>query len=161
MLDSDLAELYRVETRALVQSVKRNIERFPEDFMFQLATEEAEAMRSQTAIASGVSTFGRGSRPLWGRRTQRVSRLPTARSTTPSREGSLPRQRSPGCAPHSKAGNGGGDSPRSWRARPRAAGGLTIRRRLKTCPTIRRGTRRMRWIVVHIVRGGAENRGKM
>jgi hypothetical protein len=39
MLDSDLAELYRVETRALVQSVKRNIERFPEDFMFQLTTE--------------------------------------------------------------------------------------------------------------------------
>ncbi|MGA9625294.1 MAG: ORF6N domain-containing protein [Bryobacteraceae bacterium] len=36
MLDSDFAELYRVETRALIQSVKRNIERFPEDFMFQL-----------------------------------------------------------------------------------------------------------------------------
>jgi len=52
MLDSDLAELYRVETRALVQSVKRNIERFPEDFMFQLTTEEAESMRSQTVIAS-------------------------------------------------------------------------------------------------------------
>jgi len=52
MLDSDLAELYRVETRALVQSVKRNIERFPEDFMFQLTTEEAGAMRSQTVIAS-------------------------------------------------------------------------------------------------------------
>jgi hypothetical protein len=52
MLDRDLAELYRVETRALVQSVKRNIERFPEDFMFQLTTEEAESMRSQTVIAS-------------------------------------------------------------------------------------------------------------
>ena len=52
MLDSGLAELYRVETRALVQSVKRNIERFHEDFMFQLTTEEAEAMRSQTVIAS-------------------------------------------------------------------------------------------------------------
>jgi hypothetical protein len=52
MLDSDLAELYQVETRALVQFVKRNIERFPEDFMFQLGTEEAEAMRSQTVIAS-------------------------------------------------------------------------------------------------------------
>ena len=52
MLDGDLAELYRVETRALVQSVKRNIERFPEDFMFQLTTEEAESMRSQTVIAS-------------------------------------------------------------------------------------------------------------
>jgi hypothetical protein len=52
MLDSDLAELYQVETRALVQSVKRNIERFPMDFVFQLTTEEAEAMRSQTVIAS-------------------------------------------------------------------------------------------------------------
>jgi hypothetical protein len=52
MLDSDLAELYQVETRALVQFVKRNIERFPEDFMFQLSTEEAEVMRSQTVIAS-------------------------------------------------------------------------------------------------------------
>ena len=52
MLDSDLAELYRVETRVLVQSVKRNIERFPEDFMFQLTTEDAESMRSQTVIAS-------------------------------------------------------------------------------------------------------------
>jgi hypothetical protein len=52
MLDSHMAELYRVETRAVVQSVKRNIERFPEDFMFQLTREEAEAMRSQTVIAS-------------------------------------------------------------------------------------------------------------
>jgi hypothetical protein len=51
MLDSDLAELYQVATRAIVQSVKRNIERFPEDFMFQLTTEEAEVMRSQTVIA--------------------------------------------------------------------------------------------------------------
>ena len=52
MLDSDLAELYQVETRALVQAVKRNIERFPEDFLFHLTTEEAETMRSQTVIAS-------------------------------------------------------------------------------------------------------------
>lgn len=35
MLDSDLAQLYEVETRALIQSVKRNIDRFPKDFMFQ------------------------------------------------------------------------------------------------------------------------------
>jgi hypothetical protein len=40
MLDRDLAELYGVETRVLNQSVKRNIERFPEDFMFQLTNEE-------------------------------------------------------------------------------------------------------------------------
>ena len=37
MLDSDLAELYAVETRALIQAVKRNLARFPEDFMFQLS----------------------------------------------------------------------------------------------------------------------------
>ena len=40
MLDRDLAELYQVETRALNQAVKRNIERFPEDFMFRLSGEE-------------------------------------------------------------------------------------------------------------------------
>ena len=37
MLDSDLAELYQVETRALIQAVKRNLDRFPKDFMFQLS----------------------------------------------------------------------------------------------------------------------------
>ncbi len=45
MLDKDLAELYQVETRVLNQAVKRNIERFPEDFMFQLTKEEC--LRSQ------------------------------------------------------------------------------------------------------------------
>ena len=40
LLDSDLAEMYGVETRALVQAVKRNIDRFPEDFMFQLSEHE-------------------------------------------------------------------------------------------------------------------------
>ena len=47
MLDSDLAELYEVETRVLNQAVKRNIERFPADFMFQLTAEEASGLRSQ------------------------------------------------------------------------------------------------------------------
>jgi phage regulator Rha-like protein len=47
MLDSDLAELYGVETRVLVQAVRRNIERFPDDFMFQLNREEAASLRSQ------------------------------------------------------------------------------------------------------------------
>jgi len=50
MLDSDLADLYGVETRVLVQAVKRNIERFPEDFMFQLSQEEYDSLRSQTVI---------------------------------------------------------------------------------------------------------------
>ena len=47
MLDKDLAELYGVKTKALNQAVKRNIERFPEYFMFQLTQEEAEISRSQ------------------------------------------------------------------------------------------------------------------
>lgn len=45
MLDHDLARLYDVRTKALVQAVKRNQKRFPEDFMFQLAPEEARALR--------------------------------------------------------------------------------------------------------------------
>lgn len=52
MLDFDLAELYEVETRVLNQSVKRNIKRFPPDFMFQLSKVEWETMRSQFVTAS-------------------------------------------------------------------------------------------------------------
>ena len=48
LLDQDLAELYGVEPRALNQAVKRNRDRFPPDFMFQLTWKEAEALRSQT-----------------------------------------------------------------------------------------------------------------
>lgn len=58
MLDADLAELYDVETRILVRNVKRNIDRFPEDFMFQLTKEEAEVLRSQI----GMSNKSRGGR---------------------------------------------------------------------------------------------------
>jgi phage regulator Rha-like protein len=47
MLDRDLAELYGVETKVLLQSVKRNIKRFPADFMFQITKEEFESLRSQ------------------------------------------------------------------------------------------------------------------
>lgn len=47
MLDADLAAMYEVDTRELVQAVKRNIERFPVDFMFQLTTEEFGFLRSQ------------------------------------------------------------------------------------------------------------------
>ncbi len=52
MLDSDLAELYQVETRRLNEQVKRNISRFPEDFMFQLTKEEWENLKSQNATSS-------------------------------------------------------------------------------------------------------------
>ena len=54
MLDFDLAELYQVETRVLNQSVKRNIERFPIDFMFRLTQEEWAAMSSQIVMTSRV-----------------------------------------------------------------------------------------------------------
>jgi hypothetical protein len=53
MLDSDLATLYGVETRALIQAVHRNIERFPEDFMFQTTKDEFEHLKSQNVISSG------------------------------------------------------------------------------------------------------------
>ena len=48
MLDADLAELYQVTTKALNQAVRRNANRFPEDFMFQLTEDEAAALRSQS-----------------------------------------------------------------------------------------------------------------
>jgi hypothetical protein len=58
MLSMHLAELYEVEPRTLVQAVKRNIERFPEDFMFQLNAEEFASLKSQIVISSwgGIRT---------------------------------------------------------------------------------------------------------
>ena len=53
ILDRDLAALYQVETRVLNQAVKRNIERFPEDFMFQLTKEEWQILKSQLVISNG------------------------------------------------------------------------------------------------------------
>jgi hypothetical protein len=50
MLDFDLAELYGIETRSLKQAVRRNLERFPSDFMFQLTKEEHRFLRSQNVI---------------------------------------------------------------------------------------------------------------
>jgi hypothetical protein len=58
MLDVDLAELYQVDTKRLNEQVRRNIERFPEDFMFQLTENEWESLRSQFA----TSNVGRGGR---------------------------------------------------------------------------------------------------
>ncbi|MBL0130970.1 MAG: ORF6N domain-containing protein [Chitinophagaceae bacterium] len=52
MLDFDLAEMYEVETRALKQGVKRNVNRFPADFMFQLSQKEIEQLVSQNVIPS-------------------------------------------------------------------------------------------------------------
>ena len=52
ILDRDLAALYQVETRVLNQAVKRNLERFPEDFMFQLTWEEMDFLTSQSVISN-------------------------------------------------------------------------------------------------------------
>ena len=52
MLDYDLAVLYEIETKVLKQSVKRNIERFPEDFMFELTKDEFDNLRSQIVTSS-------------------------------------------------------------------------------------------------------------
>lgn len=55
MLDRDLAELYGVETRRLNEQVKRNIERFPEDFMFRLTKGELEILRLQIATSQNIN----------------------------------------------------------------------------------------------------------
>jgi len=63
MLDADLAELYGVETRALVQAVSRNLSRFPKDFMFQLNKAELENWRSQIVISNPSARMGLRRRP--------------------------------------------------------------------------------------------------
>ena len=55
LLDQALAELYGVETKVLVQAVKRNLARFPDDFMFQLTTSEWAGLRSQTGDGLRIS----------------------------------------------------------------------------------------------------------
>ena len=61
MLDEDLARLYQVRTKVLVQAVKRNLDRFPVDFMFRLTNEEYSSLRSQIVTSSGRS--GRRAQP--------------------------------------------------------------------------------------------------
>ena len=63
MLDSDLAELYGVETRVLNQSVRRNLKRFPDNFMFKLTREENEALKSQI-VTSKEGRGGKQKQPL-------------------------------------------------------------------------------------------------
>jgi len=58
MLDADLARLYGVETKALKQAVNRNIERFPEDFMFELSKDELENWRSQIVTSNPGAKMG-------------------------------------------------------------------------------------------------------
>jgi hypothetical protein len=63
MLDSDLAKLYGVETKILNQTVRRNIKRFPEDFMFQLTSEEYTDLKSQF-VTSKTGSGGKQKQPL-------------------------------------------------------------------------------------------------
>jgi hypothetical protein len=72
ILDADLAELYGVTTKRLNEQVKRNRERFPPDFMFQLTAEEVQAMRSQTVTTSDAPDLLR-------------SRIATSSDTSPMR----------------------------------------------------------------------------
>ena len=58
MIDRDLAELYDVETKQLKRQVKRNIDRFPEDFMFELSAEEFQDWRSQFGTSNEVYKMG-------------------------------------------------------------------------------------------------------
>ena len=70
MLDADLAELYGVQTKVLVQAVKRNLARFPQDFMFQLSADEFAALRSQT-VTSNSGRGGRRTAPICVHRARR------------------------------------------------------------------------------------------
>ena len=63
MLDRDLAELYQVTTGNLNKAVKRNIKRFPPNFMFQLTKEEFEELRNNLIFQNGISSWG-GTRKL-------------------------------------------------------------------------------------------------
>jgi DNA-binding PadR family transcriptional regulator len=71
MLDSDLANLYQVETKVLNQSVRRNVNRFPEDFMFQLDNEEENNLRSQIV----TSSYGGKRKPTFAFTEQGVAML--------------------------------------------------------------------------------------
>jgi len=72
MLDADLARLYRVETGALTRAVRRNLVRFPPDFMFQLTTEEYENLKCQFGISS---RWGGRRRPPYAFSEQGVAML--------------------------------------------------------------------------------------
>lgn len=78
MLDVDLARLYGVETKRLNEQVKRNIERFPEDFMFQLTREEAESSRSQFATLNEDGELSRSQIATLNGRGHNIKHLPYA-----------------------------------------------------------------------------------
>ena len=75
LLDSGLAELYGVETKKLLQAVKRNIDRFPADFMFRLAQDEFDNLRSQNVTSSLPITWGGRRYPPYAFTEQGVAML--------------------------------------------------------------------------------------
>jgi|SRR5882672_180428 len=76
MLDSDLAELYGVETKALNQAVKRNVDRFPGDFMFQLSADETEAILRSQFVTSNVKNDDSANEIKGALRSQMVTSKP-------------------------------------------------------------------------------------
>ena len=74
ILDFDLAQLYEVETKALNQAVKRNLKRFPEDFMFRLSLAEWQSIRSQSVTAS-ESTISLGSQNVTASQNRRNTNI--------------------------------------------------------------------------------------
>lgn len=78
LLDTDLADLYGVEARVLNQSVARNRNRFPDDFMFQLTTEEWTAMRSQIATTSAAISTNSSQIVMSSRKNRGIAYRPYA-----------------------------------------------------------------------------------
>ena len=76
MLDSDLAELYGVETKALNQAVQRNVDRFPGDFMFQLSADETETLLRSQIVTSNVKNRGSANEIKGALRSQIVTSKP-------------------------------------------------------------------------------------
>jgi len=78
MLSPDLAELYRVEPRALIQAVRRNSERFPEDFMFQLTWDEVSTLKLRSVILKAPETSPSRSQSVILKRGRNIKYLPYA-----------------------------------------------------------------------------------
>ena len=78
MLSPHLAELYGVEPRALIQAIKRNRDRFPDDFMFQLTWEETSHLKSQSVISKGPDVTASRSQSVILKRGRNIKYLPYA-----------------------------------------------------------------------------------
>ena len=129
MLDADLAALYGVATKQLVQAVKRNRERFPGDFAFQLTKQEFAILRSQTVTSS--SGWGGRRTPPWAFTEQGVAML-RERLAEPSSRGRQYRDHADVCPPPATSGYARGpvSTPRRTGEEVRPA----IRRRVRCDP---------------------------